>query len=335
MTSHENLKNFKNITKKDEFELVEWYDNTNERIVMRIPPVIHSKKFSYYPVKYISSGSYGHVLLYRSDSRDSRDKYTGKPMYIAVKVIHKSRGDCIDSSSLTICNNNILQQRCITPHYVRNWEEYTPTILIMEPMDGDVHDYLYEFLPTKKERTKICRDITKGLTCVNTNKGYYVDLKTENCLYRQNEKKGTEFFLGDLGLCKKGYSFGTTYPSPEYFINEEECHEPETVWQLGLFILRVLATTYYNRRGGTKWDRSELKKKTASLTTKQKELLLEKETSKLKLVFDKDKGTANLKGKEILKKCVSYDPKDRPTLKQVLRVLNNNLRKPRKLKSVK
>jgi len=292
-----------------------------------IPIVIRSKKYKYYPSKYLSSGSYGHVFIYETNVL-----LAGKPLKIAVKVIEDTPEDCEDTSNYTVCTSNILNQRCITPKRLYYDWGY-PTILVMDPMDGDLYDFLVERDVKKAEKLKICRDITKGLTCFNKKKGFYTDLKIDNCLYRRGDKDGQfEYVVGDVTLCEKGpgKKIVASYPAPQYFLEniKSRCTEKETVWQLGLFILKV----FLDDRA-SKWSRHRIKSTIVGKSRKKKEEYLESQISELTSKFDTSSELKNLKGLSTLKRCLIFDPEKRPTLKSVLRVLNNNMKKPKKSKS--
>ncbi|XP_014855082.1 PREDICTED: serine/threonine-protein kinase pim-1-like [Poecilia mexicana] len=170
-------------------------------------------------------------------------------------------------------------------------------IIVMErPMPSDnLSDYLMEHngcLKDKKAKIILKQLVEAALYLQNANI-FHRDIKVENILI-ETTAEGLQVYLIDFGLScfddrrKHELLCGTPEHLPlDWFMHKNYCAEPTTAWQLGVVLFEVVHMTRFN---------------THSFLSKK--LKISKKLSK--------------NCQDVLTKCLRVDPKDRPTLEQLL-----------------
>ncbi|XP_016531120.1 serine/threonine-protein kinase pim-2-like isoform X2 [Poecilia formosa] len=145
----------------------------------------------------------------------------------------------------------------------------------------------------EKDAKIILKQLVEAALYLQNANIFHRDIKVENILI-ETTAEGLQVYLIDFGLScfddrrKHELLCGTPEHLPlDWFMHKNYCAEPTTAWQLGVVLFEVVHMTRFN---------------THSFLSKK--LKISKKLSK--------------NCQDVLSKCLRVDPKDRPTLEQLL-----------------
>ena len=240
--------------------------------------------------RYLSEGSYGKVYeIYNRNHKIALKTYNNQndEEIDIIKSLNRLKISCntINARIINIQNNNVA---------------------IMDYMSGP----LSKMIGKLKIRNifNIIKDISIHLSCLNKHKLSYTDLKTDNILFKCDDKKYIKTVLGDLGsICNNGHEHISTYPPWEYRYNNGtvECNEKTMVWELGLIVFELLLINlkYFH---WSKIDRND------------DEFIIKYIDDKCKLRLLKNTRLRNGNGEELIKKMLDINPTYRCSLNTII-----------------
>jgi WNK lysine deficient protein kinase len=146
---------------------------------------------------------------------------------------------------------------------------------------------------------KWCIQILRGIEFLHSNNVAHRDLKCNNIFMHPNTG---DIVIGDLGLAKeRKTNFHSVIGTPEYMAPEmfsESYDEKVDIYAFGLCLLEMITKKVpFSKCGG--------------IGSLYKKIVDGEKPPELKRV-------KNCKAKDIIKQCISFDPKDRPTAKELL-----------------
>jgi len=184
-----------------------------------------NKKIDLCDIKFLSKGSYGEVY-----------EFSNKDYKVAIKTYKYSDDDEI--KVIQDLNRKNIKCDIINAKVFKNGSRY---ITVMDLMNGPLSNMKGKL--TINEIFKVVKEITKDLKCLNDKNLFYTDLKTDNILFKCNDKKYLQTVLGDLGsICKRGKNNACTWTPWEYRneLGWTKCNESTMVWCLGIVICELL-----------------------------------------------------------------------------------------------
>ena len=248
-------------------------------------------------IKFLNKGSYGEVY-----------EYSNKNYKIAVKS-YKYEDDN-EIKIIQLLDKLDISCNIVNSRLIQKNNKY---FSIMDLMNGS----LSEMNGKLKKRTilKIIKDISKHLKCLNDKNLSYTDLKTDNILFKCNNKRYIQVVLGDIGsICKKNKFNSCTY-SPWEYRNElgfPKCNESTMVWCLGIvfFELMNINTKIFYWSEIPKYDEIDIIDTINIICDKYK----------LNKIFINKQKTISIE--TLLKKIFQTNPKNRITLKSIISLIN-------------
>ena len=176
-------------------------------------------------IKFLNQGVYGKVY-----------EFSNKNHKVAIKIYKYIDDDEI--SIIKKLNKMKITCKIINAKLLKNGSDY---ISVMDLMNGPLSNMNGKL--TKPTIIKTIKDIAKHLKCLNDKNLSYTDLKTDNILFKCNNKKYLQTVLGDLGgICKKGKYNICTWNPWEYRneLGYPKCCESTMVWCLGVVFCELI-----------------------------------------------------------------------------------------------
>lgn len=169
---------------------------------------------------------------------------------------------------------------------------------------GDLESYLKKFKPKKKTLRKWLRGLVEGLDYLHSRGIIHRDLKLANFLVSSKEEDVAECKLADFGFAKRmdrsitATQLGSPlFMAPEIFRND--CYDMKAdIWSLGTALYELLI-------GKPLYECTSLPE---LIQAHQREIIIES-SSKLSSHY-----------KLLLCQCLSLNPEDRPTCKEILQM---------------
>lgn len=248
-------------------------------------------------IKFLSKGAYGEVY-----------EFSNRNYKVAIKTYKYSDDDEI--KMIQDLNRRNIKCDIINAKVFKNGSKY---ITVMDLMNGPLSNMKGKL--KTNEIFKVVKEIAKSLKCLNDKKLSYTDLKTDNILFKCNDKKYLQTVLGDLGsICKSGKSNACTW-NPWEYRNElgfPKCNESTMVWCLGIVICELLDV------GTDMFHWSEIPKKDRDDIERQIDMIsLYKELHEV--YVDKKK---KITCEKLFKSMLNLDPKKRISLNQILKSIH-------------
>ena len=243
--------------------------------------------------KFLNSGSFGEV--YEISNGD-------------YKVAIKTYQDQDDDELKIVRKLNRMKLPCdvVNAKLLKTKDGY---ISVMDLMSGGLSKVNGKLNMTNNIRC--IQEIAKDLKCLNDKKLSYTDLKTDNVLFKCEDKKNIKTVLGDLGgICKDGEYNACTW-NPWEYRNElgfPKCCESTMVWCLGIILFELLKvdTDVFHWSQIFKYDADEVLHYIDDLC-KNKRLNT--------FYVDKNK---KIMCEKLLKDMLNFDPKKRITLNSII-----------------
>ena len=256
-----------------------------------------NKKIDLWDIKFLSKGSYGEVY-----------EFSNRNYKVAIKTYKYSDDDEI--KVIQDLNRKNIKCDIINAKVFKNSSRY---IKVMDLMNGPLSNMKGKL--KINEIFKVVKEIAKSLKCLNDKKLSYTDLKTDNILFKCNDKKYLQTVLGDLGsICKRGESNACTW-NPWEYRNElgfPKCNESTMVWCLGIVICELLdvSTDMFHWSEISKKDKEDIERQIDMIS-------LYKGLHKV-YVDKKKKKTCE----KLLKDMLNLDPKKRISLNTIIQSIN-------------
>lgn len=207
-------------------------NNEKKEFLMYISKYIDIDRITYHYNKYISRGTYGVVISYKSNDN----------VYIAVKYGKDCSRGLIDDIKIY----NILQSSNICRGSYVNSYIYSPHIVIMKYMNGTL-DQLSKNIIDHMTILRIMHQLIEAVHCLCQNNLIYLDIKSENVLYRCEPKNNIDIVLGDIGgIVERNEGGVATLPSPDKTITEQykghikNAENSDVIWSLGILFLSLI-----------------------------------------------------------------------------------------------